>query len=701
MKMKRKAKSTALLAVDHLNISYKVEKKWIGAVRDFCMTLQSGQIYGIVGESGSGKSTIAMALLRYLSANGRIEPGSELNFMGEELSQKSYQDMRHLWGKRIKLVPQNAGAALNPSIRVGHQVAEIVEYNLGLDKQTAHDHVIEMFKRVQLADPESVAERFPHELSGGMQQRVVIAMALMTDPELLVMDEPTTGLDVTTEAVILDLIRTLIAERDTGVIYITHNLGVVAQLCKRVLVLYAGEIMEDAAVDALYENPYHPYTIGLLNSIPHPGQTKRDTILQTIRGNPPSLSNLPRGCVFVDRCPVAIDKCRDIKPPLEHIEGPRMVRCHRWQEVKNGELDFHTQSSDGTGKVLDNSGATVMNVEDITKHFPTQRSVQDIINRRTPPPVRAVDGINLGVQKGQTMGLVGESGSGKTTLSRVVIGLQARTSGKIELLGMDIRNTVRERSPDVLAKIQMVFQNPQNSLNPYLSVQQMIRRPLMKLRDYSRVDADEEVANLLKAVNLRPEYASRYPGELSGGEKQRVAIARAFASDPDLVICDEPVSSLDVSVQSAVLNLLARLQDENNTSYLFISHDLSVVGYLADYIAVMYLGQLFEVGYASDLFNPPFHPYTEALVSAIPVADPNHSAERVLLHGAIPSAQNLPTGCRFHTRCPRKIGEICEDEVPPWRDDGNGHFIRCHIPLEELIEVQDTLLPTNANGDHA
>jgi peptide/nickel transport system ATP-binding protein len=676
-----------ILSAKNLDISYKVEGHWIPAVSDFQLELGSGEIYGIVGESGSGKSTVATGLMGYLASNGRINGGS-IEFLDEDLAQKSRRDMRKLWGTRIKMVPQNPAAALNPSIKVGRQVAEVVQHNLGLDHHAAHAATIDIFKAVQMVDPENVAERYPHELSGGMQQRVVIAMALITDPELLILDEPTTGLDVTTEAVILDLIRKLIVGRDAGVVYVTHNLGVVAQLCQRVAVMYGGEIMEDGPVNDLYRKPLHPYTIGLLNSIPRLGQTKRDAALLTIEGHPPALDARPKGCVFTDRCPVAIDKCHDEKPPLEKSTSGRMVRCHRWGEIDSGELVIGGDKQSGIQEGQAHDRDNLLKVEDITKHFPVTRSLRDLLEGKTPPPIRAVDGINLSVQQGRTLGLVGESGSGKTTLSRVIIGLDERSSGRIELLGMDIRNHVSRRSKDVLAKVQMVFQNPQNSLNPYLSVGQAIRRPLMRLKKMSRSEADREVRHLLETVNLPPDYAKRFPGELSGGERQRVVIARAFASDPDLVIADEPVSALDVSVQAAVLNLLARLQNENDTAYLFISHDLAVVGYLADYIAVMYLGQLFEVGYGRDLFEPPYHPYTEALVSAIPEPDPDRRSERILLSGDIPSAQNLPTGCRFHTRCPHKIGAICEQEVPPWRDDGDGHFIKCHIPLDELTTLQ-------------
>jgi len=677
----------SLLDADRLTISYRINGAWIPAVRDFRLQLQPGQIYGLVGESGSGKSTIAMALMRYLSANGRIEAGSRLSFDGKDLIQA---DMRPLWAKRIKLVPQNAAAALNPSIKIGAQVTEVLTAAHDMSQAAAYEAMMQMFQDVRLLDAEKVAQRYPHELSGGMQQRVIIAMALIANPDLLIMDEPTTGLDVTTEAVILDLIRELIARRNAGLIYITHNLGVVAQLCERALVLYGGEIMEDASVTELFQSPRHPYSAGLLHSVPKPGQSKRDARLQSISGSPPALGRRPRGCVFAERCLFVTDPCRDVKPPLEKLPGNRLARCHRWQEIQSGELTFASDSAPAIQQPADESAPILMNVADLSKHFPVSRRVSDMLKGIQPAPIRAVDGVHFSVRAGHTLGLVGESGSGKTTLARVIIGLQERTGGQLELLGMDIRGKARDRNQDILSKIQMVFQNPQNSLNPYLSVRQAIRRPLIKLRGYSAKAADREVLRLLTNVSLRAEYADRFPHELSGGEKQRVAIARAFAADPELILCDEPVSALDVSVQAAILNLLAQLQAERGSAYLLISHNLSLVGYLADTIAVMYLGQLFEVGAAQELFQPPFHPYTEALVSAIPIADPGRRTERILLSDSLPSAQNLPGGCRFHTRCPRKIGEICEQEPPPWRDGGNGHLIRCHIPLDELNRLQNS-----------
>lgn len=687
-----------LLHVENLNVSYRVNGGWLRAVRDFHAQIRRGDICGIVGESGSGKSTVATAIIGYLSDNGRIEKGSSIRFSGEELTTKGRLAMQSLWGTQIKLVPQNPAAALNPSIKVGEQLAEIARYHLGMNRHDARKAAVEMFGKVQLADPESVVFRYPHELSGGMQQRVVIAMALITRPRLLILDEPTTGLDVTTEAVILDLIRDLIDDMQAAALYITHNLGVVAQVCDQVIVMYAGEIMADGWVKKVFIEPIHPYTIGLLNSIPKLGQSKRQGALQSIEGSPPSLKNPPKGCVFAQRCPAAVEKCYTEKPELEHTHEGRLVRCHRWQEIHSGVLDIIPETQADVEQVERLERESLLKVENMTKHFGVRRSLMEVIQGKKPAPIRAVDGVNFGVQKGRTLGLVGESGSGKTTLSRLIIGLTERTDGEIELMKIKIRSNVRERSADVLAQMQMIFQNPQNSLNPYLTVGQQIRRPLMKLAKMKHDEAAQEVYRLLRAVNLQDDYASRFPGELSGGEKQRVAIARAFASNPELIICDEPVSALDVSVQAAVLNLLARLQEDRDTAYIFISHDLAVVGYLADYIAVMYLGQLFEVGYGHDLFEPPYHPYTEALISAIPVPDPSHVSQRIRLQGDIPSPRSLPTGCRFHTRCPRKIGAICETEDPPWRDDGEGHFIRCHIPLEDLQAMQQQLVMAEASS---
>lgn len=716
-----------LLDVRGLGVSYQMGRHWLQALREFNLQLESGQIVGIVGESGSGKSTAALALMRYLSANGRID-GGDLRFLGEDMLAMSAADLRRLWARHIKLVPQNAGAALNPSIKVGRQVAEALVAAEGIAGAQAEQRVIASFRDVNLVDPAQVAERYPHELSGGMQQRVAIAMALMCQPDLLILDEPTTGLDVTTEAVILDLLRALISRRGAGVLYITHNLGVVAQLCQRVVVLYAGEIMEEAPVAQLFASPRHPYTLGLLSSLPKAGQRKARSRLQTIHGNPPDLRSVGQGCVYAERCPLAVEVCRAQKPPLEEVEPGRLARCFRWAEMGEyagttlarsqnlprpqplpGASERGVETSDSEFQNLpvarqnpppndfgapkgadrrDKPLSYAMQTRQLVRHFPVPLDLVDMLRGSEPKPIRAVDGVDLRLRQGQTLGLVGESGSGKTTLARIVIGLEARSGGRLELFGADIQGGLRERPQSLLSQVQMVFQNPQNSLNPYRSVRQTLCRPLVKLRGLSAQAAEDQAMQLLQAVNLRADYADRYPDELSGGEKQRVAIARAFASQPSLVICDEPVSALDVSVQAAVLNLLADLQDEHGSACLFISHNLSVVGYLADVIAVMYLGQIVEIAPADALFRAPSHPYTEALLAAIPAPDPSQRSQRILLADDLPSAQNLPSGCRFHTRCPRNIGEICGRDEPPWRETGAGQGIRCHIPLDELTVMQ-------------
>lgn len=679
--------TNTVVSVNNLDISYKIGRKWHSAVRQFSADVVGGQIHGIVGESGSGKSTVIKGIMRYLGKSGRIDNG-RIELLGDDITNWSKQQMRPLWSQRINMVPQNPYNAMNPSIRIGEQIAEVLRMSSQDNLQNVQDKVHEMLQIVRLADPEKTAQRYPHELSGGQQQRVVLAMAFSSNPRLLLLDEPTTSLDVTTEAAILDLVRDLIYEMNAAAFYVTHNLGVVAQLCDDVTVMYAGEIMESATVEALYQKPLHPYTIGLLNCVPTFGQSKRSHALRTIPGRPPTITNRPSGCVFADRCPVALEKCFAEHPVLEETPSGQIVRCHRWKEIASGELIVEQQYESGLGEVGDLETETLLSVEDLAKHFKVPQSVLKLIRGDEQEVVKAVDGVNLSIQKARTLGLVGESGSGKTTLSRMIIGLQDRTRGTIELLGTKIEGTSAERSRELLSRMQMVFQNPQESLNPYLTVGQALRRPLIKLRGMTTRQANERIIQLLNAVNLDGSYALRYPGELSGGEKQRIAIARAFASDPEIIVCDEPVSALDVSVQAAVLNLLAHLQEERETAYLFISHDLAVVTYIADYIAVMYLGYLFEVGYASDFKTIPYHPYTEALISAIPVPDPTNKSEHVRLSDDIPSPRNLPQGCRFHTRCPRKIGAICEDEPPPWRKVNEGSWYRCHIEVNELTKLQ-------------
>lgn len=696
-------RETPVLEIERLTVGYRAGRGWRDVVRDVSLTIGPGQTYGVVGESGSGKSTLALATLRYLGDNGAIR-GGRVRLHGEDMAELRPAELRQVWGQDLRLVPQNPLASLNPSLKVGAQLAEAL--GPGLSAAEARRQSLELLGRVRLADPARVLNSFPHELSGGMQQRVMIAMALHGAPALLVLDEPTTNLDVTTEAAVLDLLDELIAESDTSALFVSHNLGVIARVCDRVAVLYAGELAEDAPAAELFATPLHPYTKALLDSLPRPG-TRRDLRpLRPIPGAIPRPDELPPGCVFAPRCPLAIERCRRERPPLEQPMAGRQVRCFRWQEMLKLAEGTGTQANGPTQPQSPDlptapapapSADALLVLEGVEKLYPQRRSLGQLLRGEPPRVARAVDGIDLRLGPGRTLGVVGESGSGKTTLARCIVGLAERSFGTIELLDLPLAPGVAGRSPELLRRIQMVFQNPDEALNPYLTVGEALRRPLMRLGGQSRAQAEHGAARLLELVRLGPEYASRLPGQLSGGEKQRVAIARAFAAEPSLVLLDEAVSALDVSVQAAVLNLLSDLQRRSGASYVFITHDLGVVSYLADDVAVVYLGAVVEEGPVEAVLAGPSHPYTEALLSAAPTGVPGEERESIRLEGDVPSPLEIPSGCRFHTRCPRYLGPICRDEVPPWRDAGGGHRIWCHIPLDELRAAQGAAAAGEAN----
>lgn len=679
--------SIPILDIENLTVSYRQGKRRLDAVRNVSLTIEAGQIYGLVGESGSGKSTLALAIMNFLSENGAVHRGS-IRLRGRDLSQVSKGGMQQIWRQELRLIPQNPLPSLNPSLRIGEQILETLDIP---DKGEARRRVLELLDLVRIADPERVADTYPHQLSGGQQQRVMIAMALSGEPALLVMDEPTTNLDVTTEAAILDLVRDLIASRNTAVLYVTHNLGVVAQLCDRVAVLYAGELVEDAAVPDLFRQPLHPYTRSLLDSVPRLGQSKQQMHLRPIPGQIPELDNLPGGCIFTDRCPLAIEPCARQHPPLEEPGTGRRVRCHRWTEIASGTIDAR-QPVTAVAATPDLAAGTVLAVTDLHKAYPVPRTPMAVLQGRPGQSVQAVDGVDLQIRRSETLGLVGESGSGKSTAARCIIGLIERTGGDVELLDIPLAPRLADRDVALLSHLQMVLQSPDEALNPYMTVGETLRRPLRRLAGASRATAETRAAQLLSAVKLSPNYVERMPDQLSGGEKQRVAIARAFASQPDLLLFDESVSGLDVSVQAAILNLLNELQRQHSSAYLFISHDLAVVGYLADRIAVIYLGQLMEVGRTEALLRAPYHPYTEALLSAIPDPDPEARTASIRLEGEIPSPVDRPSGCPFHTRCHRRSmlpdPEICVQQTPPWRHQGDDHRIFCHIPLPALQAAQ-------------
>ena len=684
------ASGDLVLQVSDLHVAYDTEKGALDTVRHVSLHIGPGETYGLVGESGSGKTTIARAVVRNLATNGRVVGGT-VRLSGASLLDLPKQRMREIWGSRIAMVHQDPAESLNPSLRVGEQIAEVARAHLGMGRREAWQKAIDMLAQVGMPDPRSVSRRYPHQLSGGVQQRVLIAAALVTNPELLILDEPTTALDVTTEAVILDLLRELMEDYQTSVLYITHNLGVVARTCDRVGVLYAGELLEEGPIQRVFNSPLHPYTQGLLDSVPRVDTGRMDVALHTIPGSIPRPGELPHGCVFAPRCVMARDRCGQEQPPLQQAAKDHLTACLYWSDMERGDKPASTarkRLSAGT-----KPGHPLLEAKGIKKYFGS--STPSLLpGTRGDKMVKAVDDISIAIQTGSTVGIVGESGCGKTTFARCIVGLEHATAGEVELEGQLLPKGVDQRPRSALRRLQMVFQNPESSLNPQLTVGSSIGRPLELFEGVPKNQIKERVTGLLEAVHLSSAYYDRLPHELSGGEKQRVAIARALAADPSLMICDEPISSLDVSVQASLLNLLVELQAEQETAYLFISHDLAAVRYISNWIAVVYLGRLWEEGEASRVFAPPYHPYTEALISAMPIPDPEIQQERIRLSGRVPSAMEIPPGCRFHPRCPRKLGEICEQVEPPWQEIDEFHRIRCHIPAPELAVVQKSLLKT-------
>jgi peptide/nickel transport system ATP-binding protein len=683
---------TPVLKVRNLAISYETRTGDVPAVRDVSFDILRGEAHSIVGESGCGKSTIAFGIVNFLGRNGKIVDGSIL-FQGRELVGRSEEELRRIRGDQIAMVYQDPMQALNPSMRIGDQMSEVLIVHRSMKKPDAETKCVEMLERVHMPDPANVMRRYPHQLSGGQQQRIVIAMALLNGPALLIMDEPTTALDVTVEAAVLDLIAGLQKDFDTSILYISHNLGVVARVSTKVAVMYAGELVERASVADVFLEPYHPYTQGLMRCVPRLGQDKHDSFLYPIRGRVPSPANLPPGCIFEPRCDYAREQCRAKKPELRPIDYHHWARCHFAEEIAEQGWTPPEEMVDGLAARAERveEPETLLRVENAKTYYDAP-SKQLIGGEKQY--VKAVDGVSIEAKKGRTLGIVGESGCGKSTLVKTIIGMEKPAAGEFEFMGIDISAPVSSRDLAVIQELQMVFQNPDSTLNPSFTAGTQIARPLRRFQTVPPGEVRDEVIRLLGIMRLGERYYDRLPRQLSGGEKQRVGIARAIAGRPELVLCDEPVSSLDVSVQAAVLNLLLEIQNEMGTTMLFIAHDLGVVRFFCDTIAVMYLGQIAEIGPAEAIYAPPYHPYTEALLSAVPVPDPSVKQKHIRLSGAVPSALNPPHGCRFHTRCPRRAqmlphgGRICETEVPPWQGIGNDHRISCHIPLEELCRME-------------
>ena len=675
------------LAFEDVEVAYTVRGIDRPVLRSVSFEVMPGEAYGLVGESGCGKSTAAYAAMRYLPRNGKITSG-KISFEGRDLITMSVEEVRKLRSSAISMVYQSPIAALNPSLRVGTQVAEVFTIE-GASKDEAMTRTEEALTRVQIADVGKVMRRYPHELSGGMAQRVVIAMALATNPRLLILDEPTTGLDATVEAEVLDLVRALRAEMGTSVLFISHNLGVIRSMCDRVGVLYAGQLVEEGRTVELLNEARHPYTVGLLRCIPRAGLRKDLHRLDTIPGTLPPLGTVMTGCVYVDRCPIATDQCRTEKPPVVELANGHRSRCFHPDQAPN--IPRNTEMLQVTELIVDQHeplaithDESLIQLAGLSKTF-----------GKDDETVRVLSDIALSVAKGETLGLVGESGSGKTTLAKVLLGLTHPDGGSIvQLDGKALGASLDQRTPKDVGAVQIVFQNPDSALNRRHAVRRIVSRAVVKLAGTTKEKGAERSDELLTEMRVDARLHAAKPVMLSGGLKQRVAIARAFAGNPRLVVCDEPTSALDVSVQAAILNLLVDLQRTENVSYLFISHDLGVVRYLSDRIAVLYLGRIMELGPADKVFSGPHHPYTEALVSSLPSVD-GEATNRVRLVGEVPSVAKPPSGCVLHTRCPRREGsgveQLCDTVEPGLLEVEPGHYLRCHLSIEQLRKMQVNL----------
>jgi len=673
-----------VLDIESLDVQYATEKGAVRAVRDVSLSLEQGETVGVAGESGSGKSTLALAVMQYLGQNGRITDG-DIRFNGQSLLNLPQHDLRELRGNRIAHVAQDPKTSLNPSITVGEQIAETVRIHGNVSEEESAERTYEVLNRVNFPDPQFNSEKHPHELSGGMQQRVLLAIALVSEPELLILDEPTTGLDVTTQAKILGLIEDIKKTLDTSVLLITHDLGVIAEIADRVSIMYAGEIMEHGHIDAVFRDPANPYTQGLLAALP--GERSGQE-LRPIEGQIPSLTETPEGCVFSDRCEFAEEACRSGQIADEDVSeaDDHQAKCRRWKHARENSILKDDKKTVSPPTDERSAGDTLIRTENLEKHF-TETSFLDRFFA-SEPPVKAVDGVNLEIRESEAVGIVGESGCGKSTLGATILNLLDPTDGTINYRGDDVTAFDDNEMRQFRSECQIVFQNPHSSLPPKRVIGKTLERPLKLFTEFSETERQERVFELLRQVGLDEEHVNRHPAELSGGEKQRVAIARAFAADPSFVVLDEPVSALDVSVQASILNLLSDLREEYNSSYLFISHDLSVVNYITDRVGVMYLGKIVEIGTTDEIFEPPYHPYTRSLLSSIPSADPTQKGNRVRLEGDVPSPKDPPNGCSFHTRCPQKIGEVCERDEPTLESVGessgtHGHRIACHLDEEE------------------
>ena len=693
----------ALLAVDGLTVGFATAHGWVTVVEDVTFSVNTGETVGLVGESGSGKTVTALSLMGLIDRRAGRVTGGTITFDGRDLTALPPDELRRLRGDDLSMIFQEPMSSLNPAFTIGNQIAETVRAHRHVSRAVALRRAVEMLELVGVPDPHRRVNDFPHAFSGGMRQRAMIAMALACEPKLLIADEPTTALDVTIQAQVLDLLRSLQRELGMAVLFVTHDLGVVADLCDRVVVMYAGQVVEQASVTALFARPRHPYTEGLLAAMPQ--LAPAGTRLRVIPGQVPLPERFPSGCRFHPRCPHVQPYCSTTDPPLTTAPDGAVNRCLRAEELSlTGstwvavEPSAPAQPSARPPQSV-TEVAPLLEVSDLRMEFP----VHSGILRRTIGQVRAVDGISFTIDRGRTLGLVGESGSGKSTTARLVLRLIEPTGGRVVLEGADVTTMDKAELRRTRRRMQIVFQDPYSSLDPRSTVVEAVGEPLevhLGLRGAAR---DARVVELLESVGLGRAALRRYPHEFSGGQRQRIAVARALALDPSLLICDEPVSSLDVSTQSQVVNLLGDLQDERGLTYLFIAHDLSVVRHISDRIAVMYLGRIVEIGDAEEVYNRPTHPYTQALLSAIPVPEPaaQRSRHRIVLQGDVPSPFDPPSGCRFHTRCPYAM-DVCRTEDPPPFENSAGTTMYCHLHTvgpQLAGEPVSLLQPTTPKGE--
>lgn len=702
--MSATALSTPVLQVRGLTTRFHTERGVVRAVSDVSFDVYAGQTMALVGESGSGKSVTAMSLLNLVRSPGRIEAGQVL-FQGKDIVAMSGSELRQVRGNGISMVFQDPMSSLNPIMKIGEQLREAIHNRDKFSGEDAKKRAVELMKLVGIPDPEARLVDYPHKFSGGMRQRVMIAMALANEPDVIIADEPTTALDVTVQAQILDVLADINTQLGTAVILITHNLGVVARSCHRVAVMYAGRVVEQAETRELFANPKHPYTKALLAATPRM-LASRDVPLVPIDGRPPNLLDPITGCSFAPRCQFAMDKCFE-SAPRTTVDGDRSFDCFMTADGGNlpalvapAVASVASHSATTAGSSTEGSDVQpLLEVRNLSVHFPLKSaSLNPFAAKRV---LHAVDGVSFTVGKGETVGLVGESGCGKSSLGKTLVGINAVTGGEITFEGQDISVLQGKARQWVRRRLQMVFQDPMSSLNPRMKVGEIIGEPLQVHGLVSSgAERRAKVAELLELVGLDAEIASRYPHEFSGGQRQRIVIARALAVEPSLIVCDEAVAALDVSLQAQVVNLLKELQRKLGVSMLFIGHDLASVRHISERIMVMYLGQIIEEGPAETLTLDPLHPYTASLLSAVPEPDPikENQRPRIVLTGDVPSPTNPPPGCRFSSRCPigpeaRDDRGICLSQQPVLEDAGQGRRVACHFPGELKVSLGVPTIP--------